>query len=43
MFLFLDYIKFGLELLNQKMFEMRILKMIHLTYFVIFHLKVIVC
>jgi hypothetical protein len=42
MFLFLDCIKFGLELLSQKMFEVKFFKMTHLTYFVIFHLKVIV-
>ncbi len=34
----------GLAILDsQKMFEMKILKMTHLTYLVIFHLKVIVC
>jgi hypothetical protein len=43
MFTFLDCIKFGFELVNQKMFEMKICKMTHLTYLVIFHLKVIVC
>ncbi len=26
MFLFLDYVRFGLELVNQNMFEMKILK-----------------
>jgi hypothetical protein len=41
--LFLDYIRFGFELVNQKMFEMKIFKMTHLTYLVIFHFKVIVC
>jgi hypothetical protein len=34
---------FRFELLNQKMFEMKILKMAHLTYFVIFNLKMIIC
>ncbi len=43
MFLFLEYIRFGFELVNQKMFEIKIQKMKHLTYLVIFHLKVIVC
>ncbi len=43
MFLFLDYTKFEFKLVNQKNFEMKILKMTHLTYLVIFHLKVIVC
>jgi hypothetical protein len=43
MFLFLDYTRFGFQLINQQMFEMKILKMIHLTYLVIFHLEVIVC
>jgi hypothetical protein len=43
MFLFLDCTRFGFELVNQEMFEMKILKMNHLTYLVIFHLKVIVC
>jgi hypothetical protein len=41
--MFLDYTKFGFELVNQKMFEMKIKKMVFLTYIVIFHLKVIVC
>jgi hypothetical protein len=41
--MFLDYTKFGFELVDQKMFEVKIFKMTHLTYFVIFHLKVIVC
>jgi hypothetical protein len=41
--MFLDYIRFGFELVNQKMFKMKILKIAHLTYIVIFHLKVIVC
>ncbi len=36
-------IRFGFELVNQKLIEMKILKMSHLTYLVIFHLKVIVC
>jgi hypothetical protein len=43
MFLFLNYIKFGFELVNYKMFEMKIKKITHLTYLVIFHLNVIVC
>ncbi len=43
MFLFLDYIRFGFELVNQNMFEMKNLKMTRFTYLVIFHLKVIVC
>jgi hypothetical protein len=43
MFLFLDYTRYGFELVNQKMFEMKILKMTHLTYLVIFHSKIIVC
>ncbi len=43
MFMFLDCTRFGLELVNQKMFEIEFLKMIHLTYLVIFHLKVIIC
>jgi hypothetical protein len=43
MFLFLECTRFGFELRNQKMFEMKILKMTHLTYLVLFHLKVIVC
>jgi hypothetical protein len=30
-FFFLNYIKFGFELVNQKMFEMKILKMTHHT------------
>jgi hypothetical protein len=40
---FLDCTKFGFELINQEMFEMKIKKMAHLTYLVIFHLKMIVC
>jgi hypothetical protein len=28
--MFLDYTRFGFELVNQKMFEMKILKMAHL-------------
>ncbi len=43
MFLFLDCTRFGFELVNQKLFEMKILKMTHLTYLVIFHLRMIVC
>jgi hypothetical protein len=39
MFLFLDYIRFGFELVIQKIFESKILKMTHLTYLVIIHLK----
>jgi len=42
-FYFLAGIKLGFELINQKMFEMKIEKMAHLTYFIIFHLKMIVC
>ncbi len=41
--MFLDYTRFGFELVSQKMFEMKILKMTHFTYLVIFHLKMIVC
>jgi len=41
--LFLDCIRFGFELVNHKMFKMKILKMTHLTCLVIFHLKMIVC
>jgi hypothetical protein len=37
------YIRFGFELFNQKMFEMKIEKMAHLAYIVIFHLKMIIC
>jgi hypothetical protein len=40
---FLDNTRFGFELVNQKMFEMKISKMAHFTYLVIFHLKMIVC
>jgi hypothetical protein len=36
-------IKFGFEVINQKMFEMKIEKMAHLAYFIIFQLKMIVC
>jgi hypothetical protein len=43
MFHFLDSISFLFELVNQKPFERKKFKMAHLTYFVIFHLKVIVC
>jgi hypothetical protein len=39
----MDYIRFGFELVSQKMSEMKILKITHLTYLVIFHLKVIAC
>ncbi len=42
MFLFLDYTGFGFEILDQKKFEMKNLKMTCLTYLVIFHLKLIV-
>ncbi len=41
--MFLDCIKFGFELVNQKISEMKIKKITDLTYFVIFHLKMIVC
>ncbi len=41
--MFLDCIRFGFELFNQKTFEMKILKMTHLTDIVFFHLKMIVC
>jgi hypothetical protein len=41
--MFLDYTRFGFELIKQKMYKMKILKITHLTYLVIFHLKVIVC
>jgi hypothetical protein len=37
------HFSFSFQLINQKMFEMKIQKMAHLTYLVIFHLKVIVC
>ncbi len=40
---FLDNTRFRFELVNQKMFEMKISKMAHFTYLVIFHLKMIVC
>jgi hypothetical protein len=43
MFVFLDYIRVGFELVNQKMFNMKNLKITHITYFIIFHLKTIVC
>ncbi len=43
MFMFLDYTRFGFELVSQKMSEMKILKITHFTYLVIFHLKMIVC
>jgi hypothetical protein len=43
MFMFVDCTKFGFELVSQKMFEMKLKKITHLTYLVIFHLKVIVC
>jgi hypothetical protein len=39
----LDYIRFWFELVNQKMLEMKILKMANFTYLVIFHLKMIIC
>jgi len=41
--MFLDYTRFGFELVSQKMSKMKILKINHLTYLVIFHLKMIVC
>jgi hypothetical protein len=41
--MFLDCIKIGFELISQKKFEMKFKKLIHFTYLVIFHLKVIVC
>jgi hypothetical protein len=41
-FNFLASIKFGYELVNQKMFEMKIEKMAHFTHFIILHLKLIV-
>ncbi len=34
---------FWFELFNKKTLEMKILKIAHLTFLVIFHLKVIVC
>jgi hypothetical protein len=40
--MFLDCTRFGFELINQKVFEMKILSFSHLTYLVIFHLKMIV-
>jgi len=40
--MFLNCTRFGFELINQKMFEMKNLKMTQFTYFVISHLKVIV-
>ncbi len=43
MFMFLDCTKFGFELVNKKMSKMKIKKISHLTYLIIFHLKVIVC
>jgi hypothetical protein len=43
MFLFLNCTRFGFELVIQKMSKMKILKTTHLTYLVIFHLKVIAC
>jgi hypothetical protein len=41
--IFFNGIKFGFELVNQKIFEMKMSKMAHFTYLVIFHLKIIVC
>ncbi len=41
--IFLDYIKFGFELINKKMFEIEFKKMVYLTYVVIFQIKMIVC
>jgi hypothetical protein len=43
MFLFLNYTRFGFELVNQKMFKMKFFKMTQFTYLVIFDLKLIVC
>ncbi len=43
MFLFLDCTRFEFELVNQKMFEIKIKKITHLAYLVICHLKVIAC
>jgi hypothetical protein len=42
-FFFFDNIRFWFELVNQKMLKMKIFKMAHLTYLVIFHLKMIIC
>jgi hypothetical protein len=39
--MFLDYTRSRIELVNQKMFEMRFKKISHSTYLVIFHLKMI--
>jgi hypothetical protein len=43
MFLFLDCTRFRFELISQTMFEMKILKITHLTYLITFHLKMKVC
>ncbi len=40
---FFKFHYFWFELFNQKTFEMKILKMAHVTFLVIFHLKVSVC
>jgi len=37
-----DYTKLGFELVSQKMSEMKLNRITHLTYLVMFHLKVIV-
>jgi len=42
-FLFLDCTRFGFELVSQNLCKMKILKMTHFTYLVIFNFKVIVC
>jgi hypothetical protein len=39
----LDCTNFAFELFNQKMFEMNFFQMTHLTYLVIFHLKMTIC
>jgi hypothetical protein len=41
--MFLDYIRFGFQLVNQNMSKMKLKKLIHFTYLVIFHLKMIAC
>jgi hypothetical protein len=42
LFFFGDYIRFGFELINKKMFEMKMKKMDHLISLVIFHLIMII-
>jgi hypothetical protein len=37
------FARFGFEFISPKKIEMKNLKMTHLTYLVIFHLKMIVC